>query len=82
MLAMEMETTGDRLESYLGGILGRNLQPLIEGREGEVKLRSMLRFPGAPWYHVLDNICFLLTPLIKNSWTHSRILETLSRRDP
>lgn len=62
---MEMETTGDKLESYLGGVLGRNLQPLNEGREGAVKLRAMLGFPGAPWYPVLDNIGFLLIPLMK-----------------
>lgn len=47
-VAMEMETTGDRLESCVGGISGRHLQTLNAGRGGEAELMATLRLPRVP----------------------------------
>lgn len=44
---------GDRLESYFGGTVGKNLQPLDADREGGVEWRPGLGYLGLlrGWHH-------------------------------
>lgn len=45
VIAVRLDISADKPESYLGGTLGRNLRPLNAHREGGVKLRAMLQLP-------------------------------------